>query len=82
MLRVDFVGNLGADPEIGTTRKNAPLATLRVAVNQTRLDPTTGERQQSSEWFRVRAGGRLVQLAERLESGGRLLVIGRLEIGQ
>ena len=63
------------------TRKGTAVATMRVAVNQSRTDTTTGERTESTEWFRVRAMGRLVDLAERLTKGTRVLVIGRLDIG-
>jgi single-strand DNA-binding protein len=54
---------------------------MRVAVNQSRTNSSTGERTESTEWFRVRAMGRLVDLAERLTKGTRVLVIGRLDIG-
>ena len=81
MLTLTLVGNLGADPSVGATRKGTPIATLRVAVNQVRTDSATGERTESAEWFRVRAMGRLVDLAERLTKGTRVLVIGRLDIG-
>jgi len=83
MLNLTLVGNLGADPTLGlgATQKGTPIATLRVAVNQSRTDTTTGERIESAEWFRVRAIGRLVELAQRLTKGTRVLVIGRLDIG-
>jgi single-strand DNA-binding protein len=81
MLNLTLVGNLGADPIVGATQKGAAIATLRVAVNQSRTDTTTGERIESAEWFRVRATGRLVDLAQRLTKGSRVLVIGRLDIG-
>src|SRR6266568_7185623 len=54
---------------------------MRVAVNQSRTDTTTRERTESTEWFRVRAMGRLVDLAQRLTKGSRVLVIGRLDVG-
>ena len=81
MLNLTLVGNLGTDPTVGATQKGTPIATLRVAVNQFRTDTTTGERTESTEWFRIRAMGRLVDLAERLTKGTRVLVIGRLDIG-
>ena len=81
MLNLTLVGNLGAEPTVGTTHKGTAIATMRVAVNQSRTDTTTGERTESTEWFRVRAMGRLVDMAERLTKGARVLVIGRLDIG-
>jgi single-strand DNA-binding protein len=81
MLNLTLVGNLGAEPTVGATKKGTAVATMRVAVNQFHTDTTTGERTESTEWFRVRAMGRLVDLAERLTKGTRVLVIGRLDIG-
>ena len=81
MLNLTLVGNLGAEPTVGATHKGTAIATTRVAVNQSRTDTTTRERAESTEWFRVRAMGRLVDLAERLTKGTRVLVIGRLDIG-
>ncbi len=81
MLRVSLVGNLGAEPEQRYTQKGAVMATFRVAVNQLRTD-ADGERQESTEWFRVRAMGGLVEAAQRLSKGGRVLVVGRLDISR
>ena len=80
MLRVSLLGNLGADPELRYSQKGAPIASFRVAVNQTRTGPD-GERQENTEWFRVRAMGRLADSAQRLAKGMRVLVIGQLDIG-
>ena len=81
MLHLTLVGNLGADPEVGTTEKGTPVATMRVAVNKFRTDRTTDERLESTDWFRVRAMGRLVDQTQHLTKGTRVLVIGRLDIG-
>ena len=80
MLRVSLLGNLGADPELRYSQRGTPIATFRVAVNQVRTGPD-GERQENTEWFRVRAVGRLSDFAQRLQKGTRVLVIGRLDIG-
>ena len=79
MLRVSLLGNLGADPETRTSQKGSPMTTFRVAVNQLRTDGD-GERQENTEWFRVRAMGRLAESSQRLAKGGRVLVVGRLDI--
>ena len=81
MLRLTLIGNLGVEPEVGVTQKGTPIATLCVAVNHQRTDTTTGERHEQTEWFRVRAMGRLVESAQRLSKGGRVLVVGRFDIG-
>ncbi len=79
MLRVSLLGNLGADAELRYTQKGAPIATFRVAVNQVRTG-ADGERQESTEWFRVRAVGRLAEVAQPLSKGTRVLVVGRMEV--
>ncbi len=79
MLRVSLLGNLGAEPETRNRQKGSPMTTFRVAVNQVRTD-ADGERQESTEWFRIRTMGRLAESSQRLAKGGRVLVIGRLDI--
>jgi single-strand DNA-binding protein len=79
MLRVSLVGNLGADPEIKYSQKGTQIVSFRVAVNQVRTGPD-GERQENTEWFRVRVANRMVEFVQRLTRGTRVLVIGRLDI--
>jgi single-strand DNA-binding protein len=79
MLRVTLLGNLGADPEVRWTPKGSQIAMFRVAVNQVRVGPD-GERQENTEWFRVRVSGRQIEFVQRLGKGSRVLVIGRLDI--
>lgn len=79
MLRVSLLGNLGADPEPRFSQKGTALTSFRVAANQARVTPE-GDRQESTEWFRVRTAGRLADFAQRLGKGARVLVVGRLEI--
>jgi single-strand DNA-binding protein len=80
MLRVSLLGNLGAEPEVRYTAKGTQLVTFRVAVNQVRTGPE-GERQENTEWFRVRVSGRQADFVSRLTKGSRVLVFGRLDIG-
>ena len=80
MLRVSLLGNMGADPELRYTAKGTQIASIRVAVNQVRTGPD-GERQENTEWFRVRVSGPRADFVQRLSKGNRVLVIGRLDIG-
>lgn len=79
MLRVSLLGNLGADPEVRYTPKGTQIVSFRVAVNQVRTGPE-GERQENTEWFRVRVSNRQTEYVQRLGKGSRVLVIGRLDI--
>jgi single-strand DNA-binding protein len=80
MLRVDLIGNLGGDPQVTFSQKGNELVQLNVAVNQVRTDPN-GQRQESTEWFRVRAMNNLVERAKALAKGNRVFVTGRCDIG-
>src|SRR5260370_42485130 len=80
MVGITLIGNLGPEPEVRYSQKGQPVATVSVAVNQVRSGPN-GEREESTEWFRVRAMGRLVEFAKRLSKGARVLVVGRLDPG-
>ena len=79
MLRVTVLGNLGSDAELRFSTKGSPIAGLRVAVNQVRTGPN-GQREESTEWFRINVTGRQAEFAARLQKGQRVLAIGRLQI--
>ena len=79
MLRVTLLGNMGGDPEVRFSQKGTQIAAFSVAVNQTRTGPD-GERQENTEWFRVKVSGRQVDFVQRLSKGTKVLVIGRLDI--
>src|SRR5215467_5930611 len=80
MLRGSLLGNLGADPEVRFSATGMQIVSFRVAVNQVRTGPD-GERQENTEWFRVRVSGKRGDFVQRLQKGARVLVIGRLDIG-
>src|SRR5205807_9598852 len=80
MLRVSLLGNLGADPEVRYSQKGTQIASFSVAVNQVRTGPD-GERQENTEWFRIKVANRQLEFVQRLSKGTRVLVIGRLDIG-
>jgi single-strand DNA-binding protein len=79
MLRVTLLGNLGADPEVRFTQKGTQMVSFNVAVNQVRFG-RDGEREENTEWFRIKVTGRQTDYAQRLGKGSRVLVMGRLDI--
>jgi len=79
MLRVTLVGNMGGDPELRYSQKGTALVSFSVAVNQVRKGPD-GERQENTEWFRIRVGGPQTEFVQRLSKGTRVLVLGRMDI--
>jgi single-strand DNA-binding protein len=79
MLRVTLIGNMGADPELRYSQKGTQIASFTVAVNQVRKGPD-GERQENTEWFRIRVSGFQTEFVQRLTKGTRVLVMGRLDV--
>src|ERR1700730_2044903 len=79
MLRVTLLGNMGADPEVRYSQKGTQVASFSVAINQVRTGPD-GERQENTEWFRIKVAGRQVDFVQRLSKGTKVLVMGRLDI--
>lgn len=81
MLRVTVMGNLGSDAEVRFSARENRIASFRIAVNQVRTD-STGERQDSTELFRVNVMGRQAEYASHLLKRQRVLVDGRLQISR
>src|ERR671937_2886698 len=79
MLRVTVMGHLGSDAELRHTATGTAIASFRIAVDQVRTNGA-GEREESTEWFRINVAGRQAEYASRLQKGRRLLVDGRLQI--
>jgi single-strand DNA-binding protein len=79
MLRVSVLGHLGSDAELRYSTRGTPIAGFSVAVNQVRTG-ANGEREESTEWFRINVAGRQAEFAARLQKGQRVLAIGRLQI--
>src|ERR1700738_2997326 len=79
MLRVTLMCNTGADPELRYSQKGTAIVSFNVAVNQVRKGPD-GERQENTEWFRIRVGGPSAEFVQRLSKGTKVLVLGRLDI--
>jgi single-strand DNA-binding protein len=80
MFRVSFTGNLGSDPEERFTASGSRIMSVRVAVNTRRREGD--EWKDRTDWLRVRAMGNLADRIQNLNKGDRVLVDGRLEIGE
>ncbi len=81
MLRIEIIGNLGSDPEQRFTGEGVAMTSIRVAVNSRRRN-AEGEQVERTDWFRVRTMGGKAEYVQRFTKGQRVLVIGRLEIGE
>ena len=77
--KVILIGNLGADPETRHTQSGAAITTISIATSESWKDKQTGEKQERTEWHRVKFFGRLAEIAgEYLKKGRQVYVEGSL----
>jgi len=77
--KVILVGNLGNDPEVRYTASGTAIATLSIATSESWNDKTTGEKQERTEWHRVKLFGKLGEIAgEYLKKGRQVYIEGSL----
>jgi single-strand DNA-binding protein len=77
--KVILVGNLGADPEVRYTGGGTAIASLRIATSEQWTDKQSGQKQERTEWHRVKLFGRLAEIAgEYLKKGRQVYIEGSL----
>lgn len=75
-----FIGNLGADPEVRTFQNGGKVCNLRLAVSETWKDKNSGEKKERTEWVSVAIFSEgLAGVAERyLKKGSKVFVSGKM----
>ncbi|MET0935658.1 MAG: single-stranded DNA-binding protein [Luteibacter sp.] len=77
--KVIIVGNLGADPETRYTSSGTAITSLRLATSEAWTDKASGEKQERTEWHRVKLFGKLAEIAgEYLKKGRQVYIEGSL----
>lgn len=77
--KVIIVGTLGADPETRYTTSGSAITSMRLATNESWTDKQTGQKQERTEWHRVKMFGRLAEIAaEYLRKGKQVYIEGSL----
>lgn len=77
--KVILVGNLGNDPDTRYTPSGTAVTTISVATSETWTDKQTGQKQERTEWHRVKFFGRLAEIAgEYLRKGSQVYIEGSL----
>ncbi|HYW09325.1 MAG TPA: single-stranded DNA-binding protein [Longimicrobium sp.] len=77
--KVTLIGNLGSDPEIRTTGGGTRVAQFNVATSR-RWNDKSGQQQEKTEWHRIVAWDKLVDIIEKwVKKGDRLYVEGEIE---
>jgi len=75
-----FIGNLGADPEMTFLQDGTARARFRLAVNGRSKGAADGTQVETTMWISVTALGKQAELVgERLHKGSRVLTRGKLE---
>ena len=76
----NFIGNLGADPEVRTFSNGNKVCNLRLAVSESWKDKNTGERKEKTEWVSVAIFSEgLARVAEQyLRKGSKVYISGKL----
>ncbi len=79
--KVILVGNLGADPDVRSTKDGRPVVNLSIATSENWKDKNTGERREKTEWHRVVIFSEgLCRIAEQyLKKGSKVYVEGQLQ---
>ena len=77
--KVILVGNLGADPETRYTQGGGAITSIRIATSESWNDKQTGEKQERTEWHRIKFFGKLAEIAgEYLRKGSSVYVEGSI----
>lgn len=68
-----IIGNIGTEPETRYSQSGNAMTTLSVATSETWKDKTTGEKQERTEWHRVKLFGRMAETASKyLKKGAKV----------
>lgn len=73
--KVILVGTLGKDPETRYTSAGAAICNFSMATNESWKDKNTGEKQERTEWHRVKAFGQLAEICGKYLKKGRQVYI-------
>ena len=77
--KVILVGNLGRDPETRTFPSGDQICNVTLATTDKWKDKQSGEKQERTEWHRVKLFGKLAEIAgEYLKKGRQVYIEGSL----
>lgn len=70
-----LIGNLGADPDTRYTNSGTPICTLSLATSESWTDRQSGQKQERTEWHRVKVFGKLAEICQEYLRKGRQVYI-------
>jgi single-strand DNA-binding protein len=78
--KVMIIGRLGRNPEIMYTQQGLAIVNFPIATSEQWNDKVTGDKQEKTEWHRIKAFGKQAEILEKYLSKGRQVYIeGRLQ---
>ena len=69
-----IIGRLGSDPELRFTQSNTAVANMSIATSE-RYKDSNGQQQETTEWHKVVAWGRLAEICGEYLTKGSLVYI-------
>jgi single-strand DNA-binding protein len=77
--KVTLIGHCGKPPEVRYTQSGSPVANFSLATNES-WTSKTGERQDTTEWHRIVAWGKLAEICqEYVHKGSYLYIEGKIQ---
>jgi single-strand DNA-binding protein len=77
--KVTLIGHCGKQPEVRYTQSGSPVANFSLATNES-WTSKTGERQDTTEWHRIVAWGKLAEICqEYVHKGSYLYIEGKIQ---
>lgn len=73
--KVIIVGNLGADPDTRYSGSGNAICTMSVATSESWTDKQSGQKQERTEWHRVKLFGKLAEICQEYLRKGRQVYI-------
>lgn len=73
--KVTLIGNLGADPDTRYSASGNAVCTLSLATTESWKDKQTGDKQERTEWHRIKVFGKLAEICQEYLRKGRQVYI-------
>lgn len=74
-----ILGNCGGDPETRYTAQGTAITTVGVATSEQWTDKQTGQKQERTEWHRIKAFGRTAEIiGEYVKKGDKIYIEGQM----
>lgn len=75
------MGTLGMDPELKQIKDNMKVANFSLAINESRKNPSSGEKVTNTTWLNVEVWNQTAEFASNyLKKGSNVLIEGKIKI--